>query len=213
MRSTIPRIPHLPGSHVHPDDLLLTHDEARPFLTRQVEVREKLDGISLTVRASATGELEAGLKVDWRSALDGAVERAANLWVRLNEDRLRPLLVGGGELLGEWLWHRLVLPYELPSPVLFYARRDRQGRLLPFPRPAKGLCACAPVFEGVLGDRPLASLCRRSQLGRVRAEGLIIELRTPQGVRWAKWVRKGYRQPPPGKLSGKLNHLRCNDAL
>src|SRR4051812_27819771 len=109
MRSTIPRIAHLPGSNAGADDIVLTQEQARPFLTRRCRVVEKSDGISVTFRRSPLGDLEAGLKIDWKRALGGAVERAANLWARIHEDVLAPLVDGGDEIFGEWLWHRLTI--------------------------------------------------------------------------------------------------------
>jgi RNA ligase-like protein len=213
MRSTIPRIPHLPGSNIGPDDLALTEEEARPFLEKHAVVSEKTDGVSLTVRLSAFEEVTAGLKPDWAGALGGRIARAAEIWVRINEDRLRVLLAGGHQVYGEWLWHRLAVPYEtLPSAVLLYSIRDERGRLIPRRRSLEriaraGLEIVDPLFEGAIGDRPLESLCVRSAWGRVRGEGLIIEIVERGEARWAKWVRKGYRQPAPRDLTGEKNGI------
>jgi hypothetical protein len=206
MKSTIPRIPHLPGSSVGPDDLELGPDEARRFLERRSVVSEKTDGISLTVRLTAFGELAAGLKADWLAALDGRVERAATIWTHLHEEQLRPLVADGRHLYGEWMWHRLAVPYEaLPAPALFYSIRDERGRLLSRRESlgrirAHGLPVVEPLFEGVIGDRSLASMCGRSAWSRARAEGLIVEIVDRGEVRWAKWVRSDYRQPTPRDL-------------
>jgi len=213
VRGTIPRIPHLPGSVVGDDDLVLSAEEARPFLAAPVVVSEKLDGVSLTVRLSADGEARAGLKADWLPALGGRVLRAADLWVRLHEAQLRPLVEDGSHLYGEWLWHRLEIAYaRLPSAALLYGMRDPRGRLVPRLRSlerlrAQGLPVVEPLFTGVLGRRPLASLCRRSAWGAQLGEGIIVERADAQGVRWAKWVRRGYRQPTPGGLSGRKNRV------
>lgn len=211
MRGTIPRIPHLPGSLIGDDDLSLSAEEARPFLTRPVLVSEKTDGVSLTVRLSADGEVRAGLKADWLPALGGRVLRAADLWVRLHEEALRPLVEDGSHVYGEWLWHRLEVAYDrLPSAALLYSMRDARGRLVPRERSlarlrAAGLPVVAPLFAGVIGRRPLSSFCVTSAWGRQRSEGIIVELRDPAGVRWAKWVRAGYRQPTPRTMGGERN--------
>ena len=211
MRGTIPRIPHLPGSVVGDDDLVLTADEAIPFLRRRVVVSEKTDGVSLTVRLSADGEVRAGLKADWLSALDGRVLRAADLWVRLREHELRPLVEDGSHVYGEWLWHRLEVSYQrLPSAALLYSMRDPRGRLVPRAEAlrrlrAAGLPVVEPLFSGVIGGRSLATLCGASAFGAKKSEGIIVELADRDGVRWAKWVRAGYRQPTPKSMSGAKN--------
>lgn len=213
MRGTIPRIPHLPGSVVGDDDLVLSPEEAAPFLTRPVVVSEKTDGVSLTVRLSADDEVRAGLKADWLPALGGRVLRAADLWVRLHQDALRPLVEDGSHLYGEWLWHRLEVAYErLPSAALLYSIRDPEGRLVPRARSlsrlrAAGLPVVEPLFTGVIGRRPLASFCRTSAWGSARSEGIIVERAEGDGVRWAKWVREGYRQPTPRTLTGQRNRV------
>lgn len=213
MRGTIPRIPHLPGSVVGDDDLVLSADEARPFFTAPVVVSEKLDGVSLTVRLAADGEVRAGLKADWLPALGGRVLRAADLWVRLHEAQLRPLVEDGSHVYGEWLWHRLEIAYDqLPSAALLYGMRDPRGRLVPrLPSlerlRARGLPVVEPLFTGVLGRRPLASFCRRSAWGAQLGEGVVVERVGADGIRWAKWVRRGYRQPAPGGLSGRHNRV------
>jgi hypothetical protein len=211
MRSTIPRIPHLPGSNAAPDDLVLDAEEAKPFFTRPAVIVEKLDGISLTVRRSALGGVGAGLRDLWRDALGGRVQRAADLWMQLDGRRLLPLVRGGSQLYGEWLWHRLVIPYDrLPGPVLWYALRDPKGRLVPRRRVMAllreaGLPASDPVYYGVIGRRSLSSFCRRSRWARARGEGLVVEIVVDGEVRWAKWVRRSYDQPTPASVSGAHN--------
>lgn len=211
MRGTIPRIPHLPGSVVGDDDLVLTAEQAAPFFSRRVVVSEKTDGISLTVRLSADGEVRAGLKADWLPALGGRVLRAAELWVRQREWELLPLVLDGSHVYGEWLWHRLEVHYHrLPSAALLYSMRDPEGRLVPRVESlrrmrAAGLPVVEPVFMGVIGARSLASLCTTSAWGAATSEGVIVELAGRDGVRWAKWVRQGYRQPTPKSMSGAKN--------
>lgn len=217
MRGTIPRIPHLPGSVVGDDDLVLSADEAVPFVTRRVVVSEKTDGVSLTVRLSADGEVRAGLKADWLPALGGRVLRAADLWVRLREAALRPLVEDGSHVYGEWLWHRLEIPYRrLPSAALLYSVRDPRGRLVPRAEAlsrlrAAGLPVVEPLFTGVIGKRRLASLCVASAFGARQSEGVVVELADRDGVRWAKWVRAGYRQPTPKTMSGVKNVVALDD--
>ncbi|MBL8955918.1 MAG: hypothetical protein JNK82_34405 [Myxococcaceae bacterium] len=214
MISTIPRIAHLPGSQVGVGDLVLSPAEARPFFTRRVVVCEKLDGISLTVRRDAFGELAAALKAEWKHALGGRIQRAADLWVQLHRSALEPLVQGTTQLYGEWLWHRLRVSYDrLPSEVSFYGLRRGHGALLPFDEVRRrlapsGLTMSEPLFEGVLGARRLEGLVRRAAWGAGRAEGVIVELDTGEGVRWAKWVRASYRQPVPQALSGVKNRLQ-----
>lgn len=211
MRGTIPRIPHLPGSVVGDDDLVLTPDEAAPFFSRRVVVSEKTDGVSLTVRLSADGEVRAGLKADWLPALGGRVLRAADLWVRQRERELLPLVEDGSHVYGEWLWHRLEVAYQtLPSAALLYSMRDPRGRLVARAESLRrlreaGLPVVEPIFSGVIGRRPLESLCGASAWGEANSEGIIIELADRGGVRWAKWVRAGYRQPTPKSMSGNKN--------
>jgi hypothetical protein len=206
----IPRIPHLPGSTVAKGDLTLSPEQARPFLSRRVEVNEKMDGISITVGISPLGELEVTLRPPWAGALGGEVHRAANLWGAVNADLLRPLVAGGSVLFGEWLWHRLSLRYRLPSPVFLLGRYEPRSRSIVEVPKVPGLYVPAPLFRGVLAGRPLESLCRRSQWGRARAEGLVLTLRTRGGIRWAKWVRPGYEQPMPDELDGTRNEVRLS---
>jgi hypothetical protein len=211
--STIPRIPHLPGSRIGEGDLVLSRDEARPFLSRRVVVREKLDGISLTVRRSAFGDLAAALKAEWRNALGGRIQRAADLWVQLHQRELEPLVGEHDQLYGEWLWHRLAVVYDrLPSEVAFYGLRQAGGELVPWKQvkrrlAASGLTLSEPIFEGVLGARKLETLVGRSLWGSGRSEGLIVELAAGSRVRWAKWVRGSYTQPDPRRLSGLKNRV------
>ncbi|MCC7075154.1 MAG: hypothetical protein IT383_27825 [Deltaproteobacteria bacterium] len=213
MRGTIPRIPHLPGSKVGDDDLVLAPHEAAPFFSRRVVVSEKTDGISLTVRLSPDGEVRAGLKADWLPALGGRVLRAADLWVRQRERELLPLVDDGTHVYGEWLWHRLELAYErLPSAALLYGIRDPAGRLVPRATAlarlrSLGLPVVEPLFVGVIGARPLASFCRASAWGGGVSEGIVVELADQRGARWAKWVRAGYRQPTPRTMSGARNRV------
>src|SRR5688572_13905780 len=146
-------------------------------------VSEKLDGISLTARLSVTGDVNAGLKADWMMALGGRVLRAAELWVRLHEDALRPLVDDGSHVYGEWLWHRVATKYEaLPSAAIFYSIRDKRGRLIPRLRALdmlreRGLPVCEPLFVGVIDNaKKLDKLCAKSAWAKQRAEGLIIEI-------------------------------------
>jgi len=210
--STIPRIPHLPGSRVGEGDLVLSEAEAREFTRRPVVVCEKLDGISLTVRRNAFGELAAALKAEWRRALGGRIQRAADLWVQLHHRALDRVVRGDVHLYGEWLWHRLAVAYDrLPCEAVFYGlRRGGEGALLPYAAVRRrlagsGLAWSEPVFEGVLGARGLERLMGRSRFGRERGEGFIVELSGRSGVRWAKWVRPTYEQPVPARLSGLKN--------
>ena len=212
MKSSIGRIAHLPGSNASDDDIVLTDDEAAPFFSRRAVVSEKLDGISLTARLSVTGDVKAGLKPDWMRALDGRVQRAADLWVKLHEDLLRPLVEDGTHVYGEWLWHRVHTPYDrLPSAALLYSMRDKRGRLVPRERAlarmrARGLPIVEPLFKGVLGSpAKLARLCARSRWADARAEGLVVEIEERGFGRWAKWVEPGYRQPAARDMTGEKN--------
>src|SRR5262249_54781322 len=114
---------------------------------------------------------------------------------------------------GEWLWHRLSVPYEtLPSAVLLYSIRDGRGRLVPRKKSLEriaeaGLEIVSPLFEGVIGDRSLASFCKRSAWGASRSGGLIVEIVENDRARWAKWVRKDYRQPSARDLTGEKNGI------
>ncbi|MCC7112393.1 MAG: hypothetical protein IT382_24085, partial [Deltaproteobacteria bacterium] len=72
---------------------------------------------------------------------------------------------------------------------------------------ARGLPVVEPLFTGVLGRRPLSSFCRRSAWGAQLGEGVVVERVGTEGIRWAKWVRRGYRQPAPGGLSGRHNRV------
>ncbi|OGQ10853.1 MAG: hypothetical protein A2138_06410 [Deltaproteobacteria bacterium RBG_16_71_12] len=88
--------------------------------------------------------------------------------------------------------------------------RDPDGRLVPRALSlrrlrAAGLPVVEPTFTGVIGARPLASLCTTSAWGAAPSEGIVVELSGLEGVRWAKWVRAGYRQPTPKSMSGERN--------
>ena len=213
MRTTMPRVPHLPGSRLGQDDLVAGVRLVRALLEEPVVVLEKLDGVALTI-ATEGGQLDVAMKEDWRRALGGRVLRAARLWVRIHEDRLRPLVAGGAQLYAEWLLHELETSYDrLPAAVVFHSLRDPKGRLLGRDQAnpvfaAHGLAFVEPHFRGVIGRRPLASLVpRRTQFGRGCAEGIIVELARRGRVRWAKWVAAHYRQPTGADLSGRENRV------
>ncbi|MBI5510985.1 MAG: hypothetical protein HY903_19665 [Deltaproteobacteria bacterium] len=212
MKTTLPRIPHLPGSRRGHDDLTVAPAALRSFLELPVVVVEKMDGIGLTIASDDYGELDVAMKTDWRRALGGRVLRAARRWLRVHRRALAPLAADGQQIYAEWLLHRLVLPYDrLPAAIIFHSLADRSGRLLPRDQANRlfakhDLAWIAPHFRGVIGRRPLSSLIlRRSQLGRCRSEGIIVEATGPDGPCWAKWVAPHYRQPTGKDLAGVEN--------
>lgn len=209
-------IPHLPGSQLGDDDVALTSAEAAPFFDEEVVVLEKVDGINLVLRRE--GRRVRGLmKQRWRSALDGRVQRAIDLWIRQREAALRSAIPAGYDLTCEWLWHQVSLSYDrLPGEVLAFGARDRSGRPLPFfeARPliaAAGLPENAPLFEGRLGDaRRLRSLVGQSHYAsskKVRMEGLVLQRAPEHDELWAKWVEPGFVEVGPHELSGAKNRV------
>jgi hypothetical protein len=214
MRSTIPRVPHLPGSRLGNDDLTVAEQDLPLFLHNEVVVVEKLDGVALTIGIEL-GELDVAMKTDWKGALAGRILRAARRWVRVHEDVLASLLDDGAQLYAEWLLHRLVTPYDhLPAAVIFHGKRTPDGRLVPRDEVnealrRKNLAAVDPCFRGVIGDRPLGSLVpKRSRFGKQKAEGIIVETFDGHSARWAKWVAAHYQQPRGRDLRGEENIVR-----
>lgn len=213
MKSTLPRIPHLPGSRRGNDDLEVKPAELPLFLESPVVVMEKLDGIGLTI-ADEDGFLNVAMKSDWKNALGGRVLRAARRWVRIHEDLLGPLVSGGNQIYGEWVLHRLVMSYDrLPAAVVFHGCRGSDGKILARVESnplfqSRGLAVMEPHFRGVIGARSLEALVpKQSGLGRVKAEGIIVERMDSSGAQWAKWVAAHYRQPKGAELSGLLNRV------
>lgn len=212
MKSTVPRVPHLPGSRFGNDDLVVEPEELPLFVEREVVIVEKLDGVAMTIAFDPFGQLDIGLKSDWKGALEGRILRAARRWLRIHEDLLAPFCADGAQLYSEWLLHRLVTPYDrLPSAVVFHGRRMREGHLgrrdeVNAELSAIGLSVMEPIFRGVIGATPFESFVpKKSAFGKKKAEGIIVEAFDGVGSRWAKWVAPHYRQPKGQDLRGVEN--------
>jgi hypothetical protein len=211
---TFEAIPHLPGSQLGADDVLLGDDDAAPFFDEEVLVFEKVDGINLVVRREGS-RVYGLLKKRWRRALGGRVQRAIDLWVRQRERELTGALPAGCELTCEWVWHRVTIAYDrLPQEALVFGARGRDGRPLPWADAealidAAGLAKNAPLFAGRLGSLArLKRLLNRSQFASspaTRMEGLIVQRAPEHEELWAKWVRDDYREVGPHELSGEKN--------
>ncbi|MDP2344880.1 MAG: RNA ligase family protein [Deltaproteobacteria bacterium] len=213
MRSSIPRVPHLPGSRLGQSDLVVDDGDLPAFLGRPVVVTEKQDGVALTIAFDGAG-VDVAMKRDWSSALNGRILRAARRWVRVHERALLPFVVDGDVLYAEWLLHRLVTRYTaLPSAVVFHTWRTTSGALVPrdvanAAFAAAGLAFIEPFFRGVIGERPLKLLlpARARFAPKARPEGFIVERVDDDGAAsWAKWVAPHYRQPRGTELTGALN--------
>jgi hypothetical protein len=214
MKSTIPRVPHLPGSRLGNDDLVVPPEHLGFFLEAPVVVVEKLDGIALTIGDDGFGQLDVALKTDWKVALEGRIHRAARRWLRVHEDLLEPLLSSGTVIYAEWLLHRLATYYDrLPAAVIFHGIRGKDGLLLPRDEVNEklsrlGFVVLKPHFRGRIGKKSLASLVpKRAHFGSEPAEGIIVERVGANGAKWAKWVAPHYRQPKGKEISGEENRI------
>lgn len=212
--STFPRIPHLPGSHAAPEDILLDEEEAQPWLTEEVWVFEKLDGLNVTLRRRRRGGIGIALKPEWRRVLDGAVVRALDIWVRQREAALLEVLGPGRQLYGEWMWHQVSTVYDrLPDFFLGFAVRDEKGRFeradVALGRIAKaGLTPAEPLFVGRVGSAArVKRWVKRSAYGPAKMEGVILERALSGDERWCKWVDPAYAHPETGRLTGARNQL------
>ncbi len=185
-----PRTPHLWPPEGFAGRLVLTPDEAQPWLQVPVVVEEKLDGANVALwLEEPAGEVH----VASRGGPD-ARDRAGQLgrlraWSAERREALGRLLVGGWALYAEWLWldhgvHYDRLPDLLVALDLWHpesgfaplAERDRRCREV-------GIALPPRLFEGELGSpRHVRDLMRQSVYSsRETAEGLI--LRAADGAR------------------------------
>jgi hypothetical protein len=216
IRSTFPRIRHLPTSHASADDLWWSDREAHRFLEQPVVVVEKLDGINVTFARGPGGRIESALKSDWSGSLDGALARAVEVFAWQRRDALHALLDGDLHAHGEWMGHRVSIGYDaLPDVFIGTSLLDRRGRFLERLESdarfrAVGLVAKEPLLVGSLSSMArLRALAGRSRFSRARMEGLVVTLRADENpeTRYAKWVGRWYEHPTPGALLGMRNRL------
>jgi hypothetical protein len=213
--SSFPRIPHLPGSNASVEDLVLDDERARLFLSRRVIVYEKLDGLNVTFDLTGRGRVTTALKSEWNGVLAQGVGRSLQIWIRQREDALRDLLQHG-TLYGEWMRHRVHVPYDaLPDAFLGFALWRRRGgfmqrRELDRLLRSHGVACVAPLSVGRLSTiDALKKLIDRSRYGSARMEGVIVELDADQSEnRFAKWVDPSYVHPAKGAIAGTKNVLK-----
>ncbi len=208
-------MPHLPDSCATEDDVHLDDAAVRALLERDVIVTEKLDGLRVRLSCGAGGRVEATLKPAFRGALGGAVERALAIWVAQHERVLMPLLSPGGAVVGEWVWHRLHVPYDaLPDELIAFSLQDRRGRWVANDHALErlasaGLTAARPIWRGRPRSlRALRTLQQRSQFGRARMEGIVVAPCGAGPEACAKWVASGYQAPRAHTMTGAHNALR-----
>ncbi|MBI4821435.1 MAG: RNA ligase family protein [Deltaproteobacteria bacterium] len=207
-----PRIPHFPGSNAGPDDLVLHEGQAAAYFQVEAIALEKLDGINVAVARAPSGALVADFRGEWDRSSIRRLRRAIGIYLRSHELELESLVGPHDTLYGEWLYHRLTIPYvSLDDDFVGFALR-RGDAFLAFDEATAriegaGLIAARPIFRGRLRDmRHLRSLVGTSSSASARMEGLIVEV--DHTHRWAKWVEPGYEKPERGKLFGQLNATR-----
>ena len=212
MKSTMPHIPHLAGSRLGNNDLTATPEQEHLCRTQPVTIVEKMDGVGLTLGLDAFGALDVAMRMDWKQALGGRLLQGARRWLKVHEDVIAPLVQGGHQLHGEWVYLRLVIAYDLlTSAVVFHAVKDSQGQLLPRARSnalfrGHGLAVMEPHFTGLVGDHAWESLVpRRSCFGNVKPEGIIVERSDGKGAHWHKFVAGHYVQPRGKHVTGAVN--------
>lgn len=177
-----PRIPHLfPTPAATRDDLVLTPEDARPFLTETVLVEEKLDGANVALWLDAGGALQVASRAGPGGRDRGGQLGRLRAWAAERAVDLRKLLAEGAVLYGEWLYRTHSVPYgrlpdllvgiDLWSPEAgFLPPHGRDERLR-----AAGLTVPPRAYGGVLGDeRRALALLGRSAFGSGPAEGVIL---------------------------------------
>lgn len=109
-----PRTPHLAwlGAAEPRDDKLLTAEEVRDLLSREVVVEEKLDGANLGISVGADGALRfqnRGSFLDLASLHPQF--RPLRHWLAVHQRPLSDTLAGGQILFGEWCYARHSIHY------------------------------------------------------------------------------------------------------
>ncbi|MBI2375047.1 MAG: hypothetical protein HYV07_13705 [Deltaproteobacteria bacterium] len=211
MIQPFPRIPHFPGSNAGPDDLVLEASEARIYYETKAIVLEKLDGINVAIGRGRRGTLSASLRGVWSRESRARLTRTIGIYLELHRAELGALLGPHDTLYGEWLYHRLSVPYDrLEDDFVGIALRSH-GELIPAEEAmarieGAGLTPNRPVFRGRLRNPShLRSLVGQSRFGRTRMEGLIVEIDHER--RWAKWVDAAYRKHPRGRVPEEKNEV------
>lgn len=209
-----PRIPHLHGSVVRPDDLCLSPAETLAFLRRPVRVQEKLDGLNVGLRCLGPGRprvLSRVLGAMPPERLGDGLEPLAAFVARLSTGLWRGL---GTRyvVFGEWLLVRAGADYQtLPDAFMAFDVFDtRHARFLPLAAAARvaeaaGLTFNHPVFVGTIDTDWLARSSETSRFGPGPAEGFVLT-GTPGR---AKWVRASHRRdatPSPTTAARALAH-------
>jgi hypothetical protein len=214
MYSDYPRVPHLPGSHHSPEDVHLSPGEAQALFECEVAVFEKTDGLNLSVTREGRDRLRVGLKWEWRKGAKGGPARMIDIFVEQHRRAFLDLLKPGETAYGEWVRHRISLPYTaLPAPYFFFSMASAKGRILPLDKArARAQSAGLPMVSPLWRGKPktleaLTRLAGRSQFWKGHMEGIIVERVSGQGPRLCKWVRADYLHPRAGQIDGILNGL------
>jgi atypical dual specificity phosphatase len=204
----------VPGSHCTPEDIHLDDGGVQKLLGSEVWILEKFDGLNVSISRQGKDRLVPGLKMEWHGVLGGGLSRMVHIYIEQRRHQLLQLLRPGEVVFGEWLRHRVSVPYtHLPDAFLAFSIGDRNQRLISAEKArarveAAGLHGGHILWRGVLKDlKGLSKWARRSAYGPHAMEGVIIERLRGKGPRLAKWVRPDYPHPDKGILSGELNRL------
>ena len=208
--SPYPRTPHLLAPAGRTARWVLDDAEARAWLSRPVNVEEKLDGANVSIWFS-----QGALQVAARGGL-GTQDRGGQLgrlraWAAQRRPDLHALLGDDTALYGEWLWRQHGVRYDLlPDWLVVLDLWTSSEGLLPTGQRSRrcslaGFVEPPPVFEGTVGSvQALTQLVGPARWStKDVAEGLV--LRDGLGGR-CKYVAPGHRRPSNSDWQAGLGH-------
>lgn len=180
-----PSTPHLvtlPGVEIR-DDKVLTAQERREFLTRELTVEEKVDGANLGISFDSSGNLLAQNRGSYLNLPGSGQWRTLLDWLRLRTDALFNTLNDQFILFGEWCYAKHSVCYSrLPDWFLGFDIYDRRSDRFLSATHRDALCskigvAQVPIIaRGCFEIEELAKLLGKSALTDQPAEGIYVRL-------------------------------------
>lgn len=201
-----PHTPHLTwiGNHPPRNDKILSPNERKIFLSREVVIEEKIDGANIGFSLAKEGTIQVQNRGNYLfPPYTGQFSRLEN-WINLHGQELKKMLDENIIIFGEWCAARHSLSYSnLPDWLIFFDVYDRKSehfwsstRRDEFIKKSKTFSA--PIIaKGKFSENQLIEImnCNLSQYRKGPMEGLVIRQDTTDWCESrAKLVRPDFTQ-------------------